>query len=194
MRTTITSRTAGSWRRWGISGASRMTMTRPSQMARAAVPVTGCPFTRSTGAVLREPTSKPIRKRRISSSATTPPARRPRRAYLFESATKLKVWRMTSRKGQHRLVEPQRQPVHVVDQHGVLIVDGGSDPEALAATKDGRFGPPVTERTSFRPLRIGRCLGDVAHELAMRRRASRQGREHGAQGMVLKFGRRLAAL
>lgn len=93
---------------------------------------------------------------------------------LFESATKLKVWRMTYEEmGSDRLIN--RNGVggvaHVVDQHGILIEDGpdGIDPRQVPMSEKAAFGPPVL--TLFVQLPPGRSYAsgdgqaDAAHEL-----------------------------
>jgi hypothetical protein len=93
---------------------------------------------------------------------------------LFESATKLKVWRMTYEEmGSDRLINRNGAggTAHVVDQHGILIEDGpnGIDPRQVPTSEKAPFGPPVL--TLFVQLPPGRSYAsgdgqaDVAHEL-----------------------------
>lgn len=93
---------------------------------------------------------------------------------LFESATKLKVWRMTFEElGNDRLVNRNGGGLgHVVDQHGILIETGpaGGDPQQVPIAASAAFGPP--KQTLFVQLPAGRSYAsgdgqaDAAHELA----------------------------
>lgn len=93
---------------------------------------------------------------------------------LFEKATKLVVHRVTQDEmgAASKIVNRNAAAeTHAVDQHGILIVPGpaGSDPEAVAGTKSGNFGPPVMTAQVQIPAGgsydSGDNLGDMAHEL-----------------------------
>lgn len=91
----------------------------------------------------------------------------------FEAASGLRLHRVRREElGELRIINGNgRGETHLVFQHGILLMDGppGSDPEAVAGTTSGRFGPPVLTHHIQLP-QGGNAdnpdgAADVAHEL-----------------------------
>jgi hypothetical protein len=92
-------------------------------------------------------------------------------ATLFESVSKLKIHtKMTLEElGDARIVNRNHaEGTHIVDQHGIPVVDGpaGSDAEALAVDPGAGFGPPEKTAKISLPTGAGSVEpATVAHEI-----------------------------